>query len=247
METSTQDMGPSIDQVLSSVKKSFAEKTAAGSGSPRVASSPLNERRRQPARYQPLPSPPYPSTPVKAQTRRPKLPPVPSVLQTRERTQRSPRDSEIASPRDPRPVAVALRTDVPDSVNINPVSQPSNPLAVIAPEHRWGERNQSITAHRPAPAPADAAIAPQASQDTIRDDRPLAPDQVSEIQLRKSNKHTIRTVRRNVSESPTPSRADAMHKAGGPSEADWDRLKSSLYSVIDSWVDRQKADPGPAR
>ena len=40
--------------------------------------------------------------------------------------------------------------------------------------------------------------------------------------------------------------AEASAKPG-PTATDWDQLKSTLHSVIDDWVDRQKADAYPAR
>ena len=89
----------------------------------------------------------------------------------------------------------------------------------VSPEHCWGDR---LTAEQP-------------------------PGRELEIQLRKSNRHTVRSVRRNVSENPVLLRAAEASAKPGPTATDWDQLKSNLHSVIDDWVGRQKADADPAR
>ncbi|MGB1149582.1 MAG: hypothetical protein ACPG5C_05730, partial [Alphaproteobacteria bacterium] len=106
------------------------------------------------------------------------------------------------------------------SVAVDMAPAPAADPEKVAAAHRWGDR---------------AAAADQ------------PPGRELEIQLRKSNRHTVRSVRRNVSENPVPPRAAEASAKPGPTATDWDQLKSTLHSVIDDWVDRQKADADPAR
>lgn len=214
-------MGPSIEQVLMSVKKSFTDPEplrAASAGSPR-------HQNRHPQRFQPLPSPPT-ALPVATPSRRPKLPPVPAVLKAREQatfssTAVSATSTETAPKRALKTVSKAepLHADVPARVAVDMAPVPAADPEKVTAEHRWGDR----------------AVADQ------------PPGRELEIQLRKSNRHTVRSVRRNVSEDPVPPRAEEASAKAGPTATDWGQLKSTLHRVIDDWVDRQKADTGPAR
>ena len=175
--------------------------------------------------------------PLATPSRRPKLPPVPAVLKAREQatfgSAAVPAASAEPAPQ-PAPETTAepgpetaskpepLHADVPASVAVDMAPVPGAAPEQVATEHRWGDR-----------AAAAAAVQPSGRE--------------LEIQLRKSNRHTVRSVRRNVSENPVPTRAEQASANAGPTATDWDQLKSTLHSVIDDWVDRQKADAGPAR
>ena len=210
-----------------SVKKSFADPEPARA----VSAGSSRQQVRHPQRFQPLPSPPT-AMPLASSARRPKLPPVPAVLKAREQapvttapvtaaTVPDPALATAAEPAsEPTPKAEPLHADVPASVAVDMAPVPAADPERVAAEHRWGDR---------------AAAADQ------------PPGRALEIQLRKSNRHTVRSVRRNVSENPVPPRAEPASANARPSVTDWDQLKSTLHSVIDDWVDRQKADAGPAR
>jgi len=168
--------------------------------------------------------------PLATPSRRPKLPPVPAVLKAREEATpalatRSAAFPAVAHETAPEaapgaaPKPATLHADVPASIAVNMSASAAAETRPVSPEHRWGDRR---TAEQP-------------------------PGRELEIQLRKSNRHTVRSVRRNVSENPVPPRAEPASANAGPSVTDWDQLKSTLHSVIDDWVDRQKADAGPAR
>lgn len=212
-----------------SVKKSFADPepartSSAGSSRPQI---------RHPQRFQPLPSPPT-AMPLATPSRRPKLPPVPAVLKAREEAtpalatgsaavpavapESAPETAPEAAP-EAAPKPATLHADVPASIAVNMSASAAAETRPVSPEHRWGDRR---TAEQP-------------------------PGRELEIQLRKSNRHTVRSVRRNVSENPVPPRAAEASAKPGPTATDWDQLKSTLHSVIDDWVDRQKADADPAR
>ena len=213
-----------------SVKKSFADPEPART----VPAGSSRHQIRHPKRFQPLPSPPS-TMPLATPSRRPKLPPVPAVLKAREQatfgSAAVPAASAEPAPQ-PAPETTAepgpetaskpepLHADVPASVAVDMAPVPAADPEKVAAEHRWGDR---------------AAAADQ------------PPGRELEIQLRKSNRHTVRSVRRNVSENPVPPRAKPASANAGPSVTDWEQLKSTLHSVIDDWVDRQKADAGPAR
>ena len=168
--------------------------------------------------------------PLATPSRRPKLPPVPAVLKAREEattalatgsaavsTVAIEAAPEVAPEAAPKPAT--LHADVPASIAVNMSASAAAETRPVSPEHRWGDRR---TAEQP-------------------------PGRELEIQLRKSNRHTVRSVRRNVSENPVPPRAAEASAKPGPTATDWDQLKSTLHSVIDDWVDRQKADADPAR
>ena len=166
--------------------------------------------------------------PLATPSRRPKLPPVPAVLKAREEATPalatgSAAVSAVAPETAPEaaPKPATLHADVPASIAVNMSASASAAAHTrpVSPEHRWGDRR---TAEQP-------------------------PGRELEIQLRKSNRHTVRSVRRNVSENPVPPRAAEASAKPGPTATDWDQLKSTLHSVIDDWVDRQKADADPAR
>ena len=166
--------------------------------------------------------------PLATPSRRPKLPPVPAVLKAREEATPalatgSAAVSAVAPETAPEaaPKPATLYADVPASIAVNMSASASAAAETrpVSPEHRWGDRR---TAEQP-------------------------PGRELEIQLRKSNRHTVRSVRRNVSENPVPPRAAEASAKPGPTATDWDQLKSTLHSVIDDWVDRQKADADPAR
>ena len=166
--------------------------------------------------------------PLATPSRRPKLPPVPAVLKAREEATPalatgSAAVSAVAPETAPEaaPKPATLHADVPASIAVNMSASASATAETrpVSPEHRWGDRR---TAEQP-------------------------PGRELEIQLRKSNRHTVRSVRRNVSENPVPPRAAEASAKPGPTATDWDQLKSTLHSVIDDWVDRQKADADPAR
>ena len=166
--------------------------------------------------------------PLATPSRRPKLPPVPAVLKAREEATPalatgSAAVSAVAPETAPEaaPKPATLHADVPASiaVNMSALASAAAETRPVSPEHRWGDRR---TAEQP-------------------------PGRELEIQLRKSNRHTVRSVRRNVSENPVPPRAAEASAKPGPTATDWDQLKSTLHSVIDDWVDRQKADADPAR
>ena len=164
--------------------------------------------------------------PLATPSRRPKLPPVPVVLKAREEAAPAlATGSATGSAAVPAvtpeaaPKPATLHADVPASIAVNMSASASAETRPVSPEHRWGDRR---TAEQP-------------------------PGRELEIQLRKSNRHTVRSVRRNVSENPVPPRAAGASAKPGPTAIDWDQLKSTLHSVIDDWVDRQKADADPAR
>jgi len=215
-------MGPSIEQVLMSVKKSFTDPEplrAASAGPPR-------HQIRHPQRFQPLPSPPT-ALPVATPSRRPKLPPVPAVLKAREQaTFNATAVPATSTETAPKPAletvskAEPLHADVPARVAVDMAPVPTADPEEVAAEHRWGDR-------------------------AAANDQP--PGRELELQLRKSNRHTVRSVRRNVSEDPVPPRAEEASAKAGPTATDWEQLKSTLHSVIDDWVDRQEADTGLAR
>ena len=215
-----------------SVKKSFADPEPARA----VSAGSSRQQVLHPQRFQPLPSPPT-AMPLASPARRPKLPPVPAVLKAREQapvtaapvtaatvTAATVPDPALATApepaSEPAPKAEPLHADVPASVAVDMAPVPAADPERVAAEHRWGDR---------------AAAADQ------------PPGRELEIQLRKSNRHTVRSVRRNVSENPVPPRAAEASAKPGPTATDWDQLKSTLHSVIDDWVDRQKADAYPAR
>ena len=173
--------------------------------------------------------------PLATPSRRPKLPPVPAVLKAREQatfnsttvpatSTETTLKPALETTAEPGPETVSkldpLHADVPASVAVDMAPVPAADPENVAAEHRWGDR---------------AAAADQ------------PPGRELEIQLRKSNRHTVRSVRRNVSENSVPARAEPASANAGPSVTDWEQLKSTLHSVIDDWVDRQKADVGPAR
>ena len=213
-----------------SVKKSFADPEPVRT----VPAGSSRHQIRHPKRFQPLPSPPS-AMPLATPSRRPKLPPVPAVLKAREQatfgSAAVPAASAEPTPQ-PAPETTAepgpetaskpepLHADVPASVAVDMAPVPAADPEKVGAEHRWGDR---------------AAAADQ------------PPGRELEIQLRKSNRHTVRSVRRNVSENPVPPRAGPPSANAGPYVTDWEQLKSTLQSVIDDWVDRHKADVGPAR
>lgn len=160
--------------------------------------------------------------PLATPSRRPKLPPVPAVLKAREEATSALATGSAALPAvapEAAPKPATLHAGVPASIAVNMSASAAAEPRPISPEHHWGER---CTAEPP-------------------------PGCELEIQLRKSNRHTVRSVRRNVSETPLPPRAAAASAKPDPTATDWDQLKSTLHSVIDDWVDRQKADADPAR
>ena len=164
--------------------------------------------------------------PLATPSRRPKLPPVPAVLKAREEATPALATGAAAGSAAVPPVTseaaqkpATLHADVPASIAVNMLASAAAKTRPVSPEHRWGDRR---TAEPP-------------------------PGRELEIQLRKSNRHTVRSVRRNVSENPVPPRAAEASAKPGPTATDWDQLKSTLHSVIDDWVDRQKADADPAR
>lgn len=164
--------------------------------------------------------------PLATPSRRPKLPPVPAVLKAREEATSALATGSAALPAvapeaapEAAPKPATLHAGVPASIAVNMSASAAAETRPISPEHHWGER-------RTAEPPPGCEL---------------------EIQLRKSNRHTVRSVRRNVSETPVPPRAAAASAKPDPTATDWDQLKSTLHSVIDDWVDRQKADADPAR